>query len=232
MTVFTFHFAKTTLATAVKALYRPPTARQAPGLQHAECMAKMKLGAPIVSPARMQLRHLTMFAAWESEAAIDDFLASTPLGCALAAGWHVRMAFQRRWGYVSAFDGLAESVGTHDPAAPVVAVTLARMKLPQVPRFIYWGRPVEELVRDHPGTTLAIAAMRLPRTVSTFSVWKSQREMVDMVRGHSAVPRPKRHAAAMVERQRKDFHFEFTTLRFGPIAEYGNWEGRTKIIPA
>lgn len=142
------------------------------------------------------------------------------------------MAFQRRWGYVSEFDGLAESVGEQDPAAPVVAVTLARMKLAQVPRFIRWGRPVEALVRDHPGATLAIAAMRLPRTVCTFSVWKSQREMLDMVRGHSSVPRPDRHAAAMVERQRKDFHFEFTTLRFKPIAEYGNWEGRPSILPA
>ena len=52
-----------------------------------------------------------------------------------------------------------------------------------------------------------------------------------MVRGHSAVPRPDRHAAAMVERQRKDFHFEFTTLRFRPLAEFRNWEGRANIVP-
>lgn len=232
MTVFTFHLAKTKISTTVRALYRPPTGEQVPGLNHAECMTKMTLGAAILSSARMQLHYLTMFAAWESHAAIDDFLANTRLGRALATGWHVRMAFQRRWGYISVFDGLAESVGEQDPAAPVVAVTLARMKLPQVPRFIRWGRPVEELVRDHPGTTLAIAAMRLPRTVSTFSVWASQQEMVDMVRGHSAVPRPERHAVAMVERERKDFHFEFTTLRFKPIAEYGAWEGRTNIVPS
>lgn len=231
MTVFTFHYAKTVIGTTVRALCRPPTRQQVPGLSHAECMARMTLGAPIMSPARMQLRHLTMFAAWESHAAIDDFLAGTSLGRALAAGWHVRMTFQRRWGCVSEFGGLPESVGEQDPAAPVVAVTLARMRLSQVPRFIRWGRPVEELVRDHPGTTLAIAAMRPPRTVSTFSVWTSQREMVEMVRGHSAVPRPERHVAAMAERQRKDFHFEFTTLRFRPIAEYGNWEGRTRIVP-
>ena len=143
MTLFTFHFAKTKLATTVRALYRPPTGQEVPGLIHAECMAKMTLGAPVLSPARMQLRHLTMFAAWESEGAIDEFLAGTGLGRALATGWHVRMAFQRRWGYVSAFDGLAESVGEQDPAAPVVAVTLARLKLPEVPRFSRWGRPVE-----------------------------------------------------------------------------------------
>ena len=232
MTLFTFHLAKTTIGTAIRALYRPPPPPQVRGLVHTECMLRMTLGAPILSPARMQLRHLAMFAAWESEDAIDAFLGGTTLGRALATGWHVRMAFQRRWGHITEFDGLAESVGYQDPAAPVVAVTLARLKLPQVPRFIRWGKPVEELVRDHPGTTLAIAAMRLPRTVSTFSVWTSQQEMVDMVRGHSDVPRPKRHAVAMVERERKDFHFEFTTLRFRPLAEYGAWEGRTDIIPS
>lgn len=232
MRVFTFHLAKTNISTVVGALYRPPTGQQVRGLDHAECMARMMLGAPILSPARMQLRHLAMFAAWESEGAIDEFLGSTGLGRVLANGWHVRMAFQRRWGHITEFDGLAESVGKQDPAAPVVAVTLARMKLPQVPRFIHWGKPVETLVRDHPGTTLALAAMRLPRTVSTFSVWRSQQEMVDMVRGHSDVPRPERHAVAMVERERKDFHFEFTTLRFRPLVEYGEWEGRTNIIPS
>ena len=232
MTVFTFHFAETTLGTAVRALCFPPAGQQVPGLTHAECMTRMTLGARILSPARMQLRHLTMFAAWESQAAVDEFLANTSLGRALANGWHVRMAFQRRWGHVRAFDGLPERAGEQDPEAPVVAVTLARMKLPQVPRFIRWGKPVEELVRDHPATTLAIAAIRMPHTVSTFSVWTSQREMLDMVHGRSAVPRPQRHAAAMAERQRKDFHFEFTTLRFRPIAEYGNWEGRAGIIPA
>ena len=184
-----------------------------------------------MSPERMQLRHLTMFAAWDSHSAIDNFLISTRLGHELASGWHVRMSFLRRWGHITEFDGLPESVGEQDPEAPVVAVTLARMRLPQVPRFIRWGKPVEELVRDDPNKTLAIAAMRLPRTVSTFSVWNSQKKMVDMVHGHGSVPRPKRHADAMVERRRKDFHFEFTTLRFKPIAEYGNWEGRTNIIP-
>lgn len=202
-----------------------------PGLIHAECMARMTLGAPVLSPERMQLRNLTVFAAWESETAIDDFLANTPLGRRLAAGWHVRMTFLRRWGSVREFDGLPESAGLSDPDAPVVAVTLARMRLPEVPRFIRWGKPVEELVRDHPGALLASASMRLPRTVSTFSIWTSQKEMVAMVHGHSAVERPKRHADAMKERERKDFHFEFTTLRFKPLAEHGAWDGRSNVIP-
>jgi len=110
-------------------------------------------------------------------------------------------------------------------------VTLARLKLSQIPRFIRWGKPVEELVRDHPGTVLALAAMRPPRTVSTFSVWRTQREMIEMVRGQGSVPGVARHAVAMVERERKDFHHEFTTLRFRALFESGEWEGRGDIVP-
>jgi hypothetical protein len=76
-----------------------------------------------------------------------------------------------------------------------------------------------------------MASIRLPRTVSTFSIWKSQQEMTEMVQGHSKVPQPKRHFNAMKERDRKDFHFEFTTLRFKPISEYGEWNGVSNYIP-
>lgn len=172
-----------------------------------------------------------MFAAWENEEAIDDFLCGSSLGATLAEGWHVRLDFLRRWGLIAEFDGLQTTRCESDPEAPVVAVTLARLKLTQVPRFIKWGKPVEKLVRDHPATTLALAAMRPPQTVSTFSVWRSEREMTEMVHGTSPVNQPDRHASAMVERQRKDFHHQFTTLRFRSIGEFGSFEGRTNIVP-
>ena len=89
MTIYTFHLAKMGVGTAVSALLRAPSAARVPGLQHAECMAQMTLGAPILSPARLQLRHLVMFAAWDSDDAIDEFLEASHLGRALAGGWHV-----------------------------------------------------------------------------------------------------------------------------------------------
>lgn len=112
-----------------------------------------------------------------------------------------------------------------------MAVTLARMRFLQIPRFIHWGRPGERLVRDHPGTTLAMAAMRPPRTVATFSVWRSAREMTGMAFGRGDGADPGRHAAAMAERERRDFHHEFTTLRFRPLSEHGAWQGRKGIVP-
>ena len=231
MAVHTFHLAKPGLVRALAAQLRPPTSQSVAGLHHAECMMPMRLGTAVVSPGRWQLRRLAMFAAWENEAAIDDFMGGTALGRTLARGWHVRLQFLRRWGHVSEFDGLPSKADETDPDAPVVAVTLARLALLQVPRFIRWGKPVERLVRDHPGATLALAAARPSRTISTFSVWKTAREMTEMVRGHSSVPAADRHSTAMVERRRKDFHVEFTTLRFNCIGEYGAWEGRTDIVP-
>lgn len=73
--------------------------------------------------------------------------------------------------------------------------------------------------------------MRPPRSVSTFSVWETARQMTEMVRGHGDVEAPRRHADAMIERERRDFHHQFTTLRFRPLAEHGSWEGRTRIVP-
>jgi hypothetical protein len=232
MTVHTFHLAEVPFAVGARALLRPPSPTTAPGLDHAECLSLMRLGAPTLSPDRMQLRRLAVFAQWRDEAAVDRFLEQDRLGSLLARGWHVRLEFLRRWSTLAALPGLPVRATTWDQEEPVVAVTVARMRVSQVPRFLRWGKPVERLVRDHPGVTLALAAFRPPRTISTFSVWRSVREMEEMVRGRSTVPDPERHAAAMAERERRDFHHEFATYRFRPISEHGAWDGRTGIVPS
>ncbi len=47
----------------------------------------------------------------------------------------------------------------------------------------------------------------------------------------TVVDDPERHIAAMRERERKDFHVEFTTLRFRALSEHGEWEGRRDLVP-
>lgn len=231
MSVFSYHLAKTTYVNGLKSILFPSTPEHVDGLIHAEFMSVMTLGSPIFSPSRMLFNQVAVFAQWEDETSIGKFLENDRIEKMLAKGWHARLLFLRQWGSISGFEITKQNPDTDSPDAPVVAVTLARMKMFQVPRFLQWGRPVEKLVRDHPGTTLALASIRYPRTISTFSVWKSAQEMTDMVRGHSSVPQPKRHIDAMKERDRKDFHFEFTTLRFKPISESGEWNGRRQIIP-
>lgn len=231
MSLFTYHLVKTSYLTALRAILLPIKPKNTPGLIHAECMTVMTLGSSIFSPKRMLVRKVAVFAQWENESAIDNFLKQDRFGKILSKGWHVRLTFLRQWGKISEYKIPSDSLSLDESDSPVVAVTIARMKLLEIPRFIKWGRPVEKLVRDNPGTTLALASIRLPRTVSTFSIWKTQKEMTDMVHGHSMVPQPKRHINAMKERDRKDFHFEFTTLRFKPLSEAGEWNGKSNFIP-
>lgn len=194
-------------------------------------MTAMTLGSPIFSPSRFIIGQVAVFMQWENENALENYLQKDSFGRVLAKGWHVRLSFVRVWGKFSGFNIPDDKDKLDNPNSPVVAVTVARMKPYAVPRFIHWGRPVEKLVRDHPGTTLSLASVKFPNTVSTFSIWKSEKEMTDMVRGHSEVEKPKRHSDAMKERERKDFHFEFTTLRFKPLSEFGKWKGQSNFIP-
>ena len=230
MNVFTFHLAECGVAQALRALVRPPRRTSTPGLIHAECLVPMTLGRPVALPWRYRPHQIAVFAAWQSETAIGDFLRSSRLGRALAQGWHVRMEFARRWGYVSELDGLPQNAIDLDDQQPVVAVTLARLRVSQALRFIRWGKPVEEQVRDDPATTISLAAMRPIGTLSTFSIWRTQQAMTDMVHGRSTTPAADRHSKAMQERSRKDFHHEFTTLRFRPISEQGSWQGRECLL--
>ena len=215
MTIHTLHLARLPVRTSTRLLLQPPTRASVAGLDHAECLTQMRLGAPALSPDRLQLRHFAMFAQWRDEEAVEQFLTQDPFGSQLAEGWHVRMKFLRRWSTLAALPDLPKQDGTWEADEPVVAVTVARMRLPEVPRFLTWGKPVERLVRDHPGATLALAAFRPPRTIATFSIWRSVREMEEMVHGAT------RHTAAMAERSRRDFHHEFATFRFRPLSEHG-----------
>ncbi len=232
MTVFSYHLAELPLLSALHTILFPVSPRNTPGLIHAEPMSVMELGSPVFSRSRFFSRKIALFAQWENESALADFMNNHPVGRKLSNGWQVRLGFLRQWGSFSGYQIPAAGEPSVSSDEPVVAVTIARMKYAQIPRFLRWGRPVEKLVRDHPGTTISLASIRYPNTISTFSIWNSQQEMIDMVSGHNNRPQPTRHIDAMKERNRKDFHFEFTTLRFRPIAEYGEWEGKRNLIPS
>lgn len=228
--IHSFHLAEMPVRSAAAILARPPTPSRVAGLQHGERLVLMRFGTPIVSPRRLEPRSLALFAQWDDEAALDRFLADHPLGQRLAGGWHVRMRYLRRYGSIAALGELPIVAGEWDDDEPIVAVTVARLKLPQLARFIRWGKPVERLIADHPAALFSTGAHRPPRTVSTFSIWRTVREMTEMVNGTSEVPDPDLHRAAMLEQHRKDFHHESAFMRFRPLSEHGTWKGR-RLLP-
>ena len=226
MSISSFHLVKIPLQTAIKSLFTKLINKKTKGLIYSEYMTAMTLGSPIISSKRFLIRDIAIFAQWENENDLENFLDNDKFGKVLNKGWHVRLGFMRSWGEIRGFKIPKEKVPLESLNSPVVAVTIARMKPLAIPRFLRWGRPVEKLVRDHSGTLLSLAAFKFPNTISTFTIWKNIKEMEEMVNGHSKMPKPKRHSDAMKERIRKNFHFEFTTLRFKPLSEFGSWKGK------
>lgn len=225
MSIFSYHILSLPFSSALQMMFCP--LKKAKGLMHAETMSAMELGSSIFARTRFFNTTLVVFAQWEKEDDLDFFLSEHSIGQKLAKHWFIKLRFLRQWGTISGFQIPNKTFEVDPDKEKVVAVTLARMKMSQIPRFLKWGKPVETLVRDHPETTLSLASIRLPNLISTFSIWNSQNAMTDMVRGHSAMPRPKRHIDAMKERERKDFHVEFTTLRFAIISEHEGWKEKS-----
>jgi hypothetical protein len=229
MNISSFHLVKIPFGIAIKGLFLNLIKKNTKGLMYSEYMTAMTLGSPILSPSRFLIREIAIFAQWENEKDLENYLEKDTFGKILNKGWHVRLGFMRDWGNIKGFKVPKEKEILDNPNSPVVAVTIARMKPLAVPRFLHWGRPVEKLVRDHSGTLLSLASFKFPNTISTFTIWKNVEEMESMVHGHSKMKKPKRHSNAMKERKRKNFHFEFTTLRFKPLSEYGSWKNKSSF---
>src|SRR5690606_3799440 len=158
MSVFSYHLIELPFLKAIKGIFSNPISEKTIGLIHSEYMNAMTLGSPVLSPSRLLIRQVAIFAQWKNEMALDDYLIKDSFGRTLAKGWYVRLAFIRQWGKFSSFKIPEHKGELENTTSPVVAVTIARMKPFEVPRFIHWGRPVEKLVRDHPGTTLSLAS--------------------------------------------------------------------------
>ncbi len=112
----------------------------------------MTLGAPIALPWRCRPVSNSSICSLAKEYALDDFLSDSPLGRLLANGWHVRMEFVRRWGHIREFDSLPRVALELDDQQLSWLLHWLVCDLAGALRFIRWVKPVEEQVRDDPGT--------------------------------------------------------------------------------
>lgn len=223
MDIFSYHLSRVPFWMLASRLVSSPALKSVKGLRHFELLMTMKMGRSVLSPSRYHCGTLCFFGWWEGEDALIDFLANPPYRAFAAPSWHVRMKFYRKWGAFAGLDDAPAHTAYADPNAPVIAVTLARLRISHAIRFAKWGRPVEAQIRDHEGKTCAKVAYRPLNTFLTFSIWKSEHAMTGMVGGR-AHSDGMQHRNAMIERRRKPFHFQFITLRFAPLSQHGDWE--------
>ena len=221
MDIFSYHLIDAPVHQVFARLLLSRALKKVDGLRHSECLITMKMGESVTSPRRYNYRSLALFAWWEDESSLVAFLEQPPYRVFENSGWHVRMKFYRKWGSYSGLQDAPLHTKCEDPAGPVAAVTLAKLKLRHTLRFAKWGKPVEKQIRDHDGQTCAKVAYRPFNTFSTYSMWKSEEAMLGMVRGMNESRDGAQHRDAMTERAKTPFHSEFMTLRFVPLSQHG-----------
>jgi len=200
---------------------RPSPAR-VPGLRYAETAVTAPLG-PRLLPTPSS-GGVGLIASWEDDAALDAFEAGHPLAKRFAGGWRARLRPLRVYGEWPEMAGLPEKELPVEDSEPVAVLTLGRLRLTRVVPFLRASAAAEGEVLEAPGSLATIGLARPPRFVATFSLWRSNAEMLGYARRQGGA-----HPAATRSHAERPFHHQSAFVRFRPYASSGNWDGRNPL---
>jgi len=203
-------------------LLRPPRPGGIPGLTYAETTTTAALGEPLLPPRRFG--RIGMIAAWESDAALDDFLRLHPVAHHLAGGWRVRLEPLRVFGAWAGMPGLPARALPVADEEPVGILTLGQLRLRRIGAFRRAAGPAEAAAIDDPALLAGTGLARPPRLVATFSLWRSSAAMREYATGAGGS-----HRAAVAADRERPFHHESAFVRFRPYASRGSWDGRDPL---
>jgi heme-degrading monooxygenase HmoA len=173
------------------------------------------------------LRRSALFAVWDDEAALDDFLATSTIARRWRAAdehWQVRLrgvAGHGRWRGVDVLAGLTPG----DPDGPLAVVTRADVRLGAWRAFGRAGTGVDVELQDADGLLAVVGIGEAPvGRLGTFSLWRSAAD----VRAFTTSP----HHAEVIRRTRRErWYGEELFARFEPYASSGSWGGDDPLRP-
>jgi hypothetical protein len=189
----------------------------APGLRHVNLALAARLGGSLLS--KPEPGRVALVAMWDDDAALDRFLADSPLASAFAHGWHTRLQPLRAHG---SWPGLADDIpkarSVRD-TQPVAVLTMGRVKLSRLVPFLRASAKAEARVVGAPGLIWSTALVR-PPFVSTCSLWES----ADASTAYAYSPGDA-HNDAIAAGRAKPFHHQEAFVRFRPYASSGHLDG-------
>jgi hypothetical protein len=201
---------------------RAPKPDAVNGLRHANVAFAASLSASTLPPREFGRVGLVAF--WEDDAALDGFLESHPAAEVLADGWRLRLAPLRAYG---SWPGLPPDIPTGRATqydGPAAVLTLGRLRLPQVPRFLRTSARAEGQVLDSPGLIWASGLAR-PPFVATCSLWESTKSLSTYAYGRAEPA----HTNAIAESEAKAFHHQSAFIRFRPYGSEGGLGGKNPL---
>ncbi len=195
----------------LRLLAKKPRVGEVAGLRYAETVFTAPLATRVPKPS---VGTVALLAAWDDDDALDRF-ADHPLGRELSSGWQARMQPLRVSGAWPEMPGLPEKQLPVDPEEPVAVLTLGRVKPWRIRPFQRAAAPAEADAVAEPAV-LASTGFGRPPLVSTFSLWRTAREMRDYAYRESGS-----HRAAMAADRARPFHHASAFIRFRPYATRG-----------
>jgi heme-degrading monooxygenase HmoA len=175
------------------------------------------------------LRRTAVFAVWDDEAQLDEFMASHPITTRWAGAgeaWHVRLRSlggHGRWRGVDPLDGMTKG----DRGGAVAVVTRADVRLQSSRAFGRAGREVDTELHTAAGLIDVVGIGEAPvARLATFSLWES----MDAARAFAyAMPR---HQQVVEETRSGRWYLEELFARFEPYGSSGTWNGRDPLAMA
>jgi hypothetical protein len=222
--IASIHIADTGALAGARLLRAQPTAKTAPGLRYAALM----LTAPL-SDARLprpSIGRIALFAAWESERALAAFQAEHPLAASLSRdGWRATLQPTHVYGAWPELDGIVGREQAMADDEPAAVLTLGRLRISQVARFLETSAAAERLAMRDPAMVRGTGIAR-PPLVATFSVWSSTAAMREYASGRAGAE----HRDAVRAHAKRPFHHRSAFLRFRPYASEGLWDGIDPLL--
>lgn len=171
-------------------------------------------------------RRTAMFAVWDDESALDEFLGHSTIGrrwSDIDEAWHVRLrglGGHGSWRGVDPLEGLEVGVGD----GPIAVVTRADVRPGAWRSFGRAGRVVDDELHRADGLIDVVGIGEAPiGRLATFSLWESLAAAREF-----AYSMPD-HVAVVQQTRAEHWYSEELFARFEPYASTGRWNGRDPL---